>query len=700
MTVSNNGSLLRQAQAALSQGRPGDAGNLCREVLARDSRNTEARYFLGLSHALSGEIDAAIDQWQQLLRINPRDFATLANLGSALAQQGRHVEAISRLRAALAMDSSQAQVHYNLGNSLLAADQIEAAAASFRAAIALNSRFAEARNNLGVAHRRAGRVAEASVEFAAALAIDPAFADARSNLDSALQALYDAGVTLHRAGQLAGAVSSYESVLTLRPEVAEAWRDRGHALEALQRLGEALESYQKAVALAPDDLGAIAGTLSCSVRICHWTLAARSLQRLKTDRAGLEAIHPFLALSICEDPADQLLIGRAQSRSMASLVTAGELSSARERRSRIRIAYVSSDFRDHAVAHLLVGVLEKHAREHFEIHAVSLQPEDRSSETGIRLRGAVEHYHDVSGHSDASAAELLRNLSVDIAVDLNGYTVGARPEIFAHRCAPIQVSYLGYAGTSGAPYMDYLLADEVVIPRDQESSYSEKIVRLPHCYLPNDNRREIGVLPTRSQAGLPEKGLVFCAFTNTYKINPPVFDIWMRLLREIPGSVLWLREMSAEAKEILEKEARSRGVEPQRLVLAPRVASMADHLARQTLADLYLDTLPYNSHSTTCDALWAGVPVLTCMGRSFASRVAASALTAVGLPELITHSLEEYERKALELAQQSEQLRALRAKLAQQRAGSPLFDTAGYCRDLEGSYRFMYERQFPESTRS
>jgi protein O-GlcNAc transferase len=272
-----------------------------------------------------------------------------------------------------------------------------------------------------------------------------------------------------------------------------------------------------------------------------------------------------------------------------------------------------------------------------------------------------------------------------------GFTQGLRLGIFAHRVAPVQVNYLGYAGTSGAPYMDYLLADEVVVPRGQEQAYSEQVVRMPHCYLPYDNRLAIGAAPTRLEAGLPERGMVFCAFTSPYKINSEVFGIWMRLLRAVPESVLWLREMPDETRENLEREAQARRVDPKRLIVAAHVASMEEHLGRHALADLYLDTLPYNAHSTACDALWAGVPVLTCPGNSFASRVAASALTAVGLSELIAPDLPNYERLALELAQQPQRLRELREKLARQRLQAPLFDTQRFCRHVEAAYRGMVE---------
>ena len=361
------------------------------------------------------------------------------------------------------------------------------------------------------------------------------------------------------------------------------------------------------------------------------------------------------------------------------------------------------------MSYLLVGALEKHDRERFEVIGVSLR-EAEDTELGRRVTAAFDRMIDATALSDRQTAELLRELEVDIAIDLMGLTQGMRLGIFAHRAAPVQVNYLGYAGTLGAEYIDYVLADEVVVPSGQERWYAEKVIRLPHCFLPTDDKRAIGPAPSREQAGLPAQGMVFCAFTNAYKINPPVFDIWMRLLREVPQSVLWLRGMGAEARTNVLREAAVRGVEAQRLVFAPHVASMAEHLARHQLADLYLDTLPYNAHSTTCDALWAGVPVLTCMGRTFASRVAASALTAVGLPELITQDLHEYERLALQLAREPGRLTELRQRLAGRRLGaqplaghpvaeqtlaglggrSPLFDTDSYCQLLEGAYLDMH----------
>jgi predicted O-linked N-acetylglucosamine transferase (SPINDLY family) len=446
-------------------------------------------------------------------------------------------------------------------------------------------------------------------------------------------------------------------------------------------LSDALASYERAVALTPDDAGSLSGALSVSVRTCNWQLAGRSLQQLRELPDGLKSIHPFLALSVIEDPAE--LASIAAGRAMQSMVAAGvgpstSFPEPERREGRIRIAYVSSDLRDHPVAHLIVGLFEHHDRERFEVHAIALNPG-----ADERLRLSVEHWHDVAKLSDLEIAQRMRTLQIDIAVDLNGHTIGARPGIFAHRAALIQVSYLGYAGTSGAPYMDYLVADDVVIPHADERWYTEHVIRLPGCFMPNDSQRAIGAAPTREQAGLPADGLVFCAFTNAYKINPPLFDIWMRLLREIPGSVLWLRSMGPEPKDNLLREAAARGVDAQRLVFAPHVASIAEHLGRHQLADLFLDTLPYNAHSTACDALWVGVPVLTCVGRTFAARVAASVLTTAGLPELITKDLPEYASLALQLARDPAQLRVFRQRLTQR---SALFDTRAYCERLESAY--------------
>jgi predicted O-linked N-acetylglucosamine transferase (SPINDLY family) len=358
---------------------------------------------------------------------------------------------------------------------------------------------------------------------------------------------------------------------------------------------------------------------------------------------------------------------------------------------KIRIGYYSSDFHNHATAHLMAELLASHDRQKFEVWGFSFGP-DRRDAMRQRLAQTFDRFIDVHTHSDHEVAQLSRAMGVDIAVDLKGLTGDARTGIFAHRCAPLQVNFLGYPGTMALPCIDYIVADKVLIPPESQKHYSEKVVYLPHSYQVNDSQRKIADQRfTRAELGLPEQGFVFCCFNNNYKIQPQTFDIWMRLLHAVPGSVLWLFEDNPTAAKNLRLEADHRGVDPARLVFAQRM-QLPEHLARHRLADVFLDTLPYNAHTTASDALWAGLPVLTLIGQSFAARVAASLLQAMDLPELITHSEAEYESKALALARQPEQLQALKSKIERQRKTSPLFKGQLFAKHLEAAYEAMLER--------
>jgi len=353
---------------------------------------------------------------------------------------------------------------------------------------------------------------------------------------------------------------------------------------------------------------------------------------------------------------------------------------------------VSGDFRRHAVAQLAIGVFEQHDRSRFETVALSLLPGD-GTPIRHRLEKAFDRFIDVHEMGDDDVAGLLRDMEIDIAVDLTGFTEHSRTPIFARRPAGLQVNFLGFPGTMGAPYIDYIVGDPTTIPAEHQPYFQEKVAYLPHSYLPNDAARIIADRSfSRAEQGLPEQGFVFCTFNNLFKIRPEIFDIWMRLLRGVDGSVLWLPELIRTAMHNLRREAEARGVAGERICFAPFVPSPEEHLARLKLADLFLDTLPYNAHATTCDALWAGVPVLTRIGSSFAGRVGASALSAVGLPELITHTAEEYEALALKLAREPAMLKGLRDRLAHNRRVEPLFDTARFTRNLERAYRTMWER--------
>jgi predicted O-linked N-acetylglucosamine transferase (SPINDLY family) len=500
------------------------------------------------------------------------------------------------------------------------------------------------------------------------------------------------GFTLQQLDRPQEALACFGEALKLNPHHSGALLDRASCLFRLRRYEEAALDYERLLARDPDSPYARGNLLFSRLHSCDWRdfEAQRSEIRARL-AAGARVIAPFDAKALSFTPEEELRAARiwvADQCPAKPFLWRGE----RYGHERIRLAYVSADFHAHAAATLLAGLFEHHDRSRFETIGVSFGPDDGSS-MRARLRGAFDRFIEVRAKSDDEIAALMREMEVDIAVDLMGFTEGCRPGIFAARPAPLQVNYLGYPGTMGADHMDYLIADEIVAPQDQRACYAEKIVSLPDTFMPADSRRQLGTrLFTRDEEGLPEKGYVFCCFNASYKITPPIFAIWMRLLSTAEASVLWLGQQSAAARRNLLREAEARGIGRERLVFAGRRDLAADHLARHALADLFLDTLPYNAHATASDALWAGVPVLTCIGEGFAGRVAASLLHAIGLPELIAESLEAYEQAALNLAQDANALAAVRAKLQRNRDTHPLFDTARYTRNLESAYIRMWER--------
>jgi len=638
----------------------------------------QARYLLQQGNALlaSNEPAAALDCYDQALSIRPDSAAVLTNRSNALRTLQRLDEALSDLDAALEIRPAFPEALNNRGNVLRDMRRLREALVSFEAALTLRPGFIVAQCNRGHTLLDLLLHEEALESFDTALALAPDDGEALFGRALAL---------LNLRTRLPEAAADFDRAADRGMDRSECLVGKAAALAQMKQHSEAAACLAEVLRLTPERSYVLGSLLYSRLQAVDWseygTLKDSLLRQLA---AGRKVTYPLSLLPV----ADSLELSLAAARMFAppgeSLALVVQWpDSPRSAKKPIRIAYISADFRDHPVSHLLVGVLEQHDRERFEVIGVSLRASD-GSEMGGRVRAAFDQYIDAGFRSDNEIAEALRELQVDIAIDLMGYTDGCRPGIFAHRAAPVQVNYLGYPGTSGAPFMDYLIADAVVIPPGNERWYTEEVIRLPGCCLPNDSQRPIGSAPTREQAGLPADGFVFCAFTNVYKINPPVFDVWMRLLRQIPDSVLWLRAMDAPSR--LLQEATARGVDPQRLVFAPHVASMAEHLGRHRLADLYLDTFPYNAHSTACDALWAGVPVLTCSGRTYAARAAGSVLTTAGLPELITKDLQEYEDRALQLARDPSQLQALRQRLTRQ---SALFDTRAYCRNLETAYLRM-----------
>jgi len=565
----------------------------------------------------------------------------------------------------------------------------------------------------GEARRRFRQHQRACSEAQRALDGNPNDAGAWRNLSAAL-------VGLKRYKE---AIACYDKALAIAPDSSAVWLDRGAAIRAgnqaglfdldekpaldpgdadswvrqaaffsaSQRFGEAAEASDRALAINPMHLVAMRMGIRCRISACDWHRRADDKRQISEClKAGVVIITPFNHRTVSDSEAEHLTIARllADDLPRPKALSHGE----GYRHDRIRIAYLSADFLDYATAVLMVGVFEHHDRKSFETTAISLGPDDRS-EVRRRVEAAMERFIDVRAMNDAEIATMLHELEIDIAIDLDGNRGSKRHGILARRPAPVQVNYLGNPGTMGLPFYDYIIADRVLIPDEQQIHYSEQVVYLPHTYMPNDGKRAIAEnTPTRAAAGLPETGFVLTCHNAEHKIGPEIFDVWMRLLQKIDGSVLWLKFPEPSAMGNLRREARVRGVDPDRLVFAHRIARPEDHLARLRLADLFLDTLPYNAHATACDALWAGLPVVTCLGNTFAARVAASLLRAVGLPELIASSLTEYEELALSLARDPQRLAATRVKLEANRQTEPLFDTARFTSDLEAAYAVMWER--------
>jgi protein O-GlcNAc transferase len=625
--------------------------------------------------------DDASTAYDRALTLKPDLAEAWLGRGSIFAESDQYDDAFAAYERALTVKPDLAEAWLGRGNILVELKRYDDAFASYDRALTVKPDLGDAWRGRGNILVELRRYDDALAAYGRALALKPDLAEAWLGRGSIF-------VELERYDE---AFAAYDRALTLKPDLAEAWHGRGNILAKLKQYDDAFAAYDKAFALKPNLKCTEGDRLHAKLMVCNWTaLDAEVSHLLSAVRQGRLASSPFVLVSVEASAADQLQCARTY--------TAGRPSFEKLRRGdvyahdRIRVAYLSADFGDHPTVYLMAGLFEQHDKSRFEITALSFGP-DQDSDIRRRLKQSFEHFIEVRSRSDQEIAELLRRLEIDIAVDLKGFTQDARPNVFARRPAPIQVNYLGYPGTMGADCFDYILADATVIPEDQFGSYSEKVVWLPGSYQVNDTRRPIAErTPTRRECRLPETAFVFCCFNGTYKIAPKVFDIWMRLLKTKQDSVLWLIEGNPAASANLKREAEQRGVSPERLIFAPKLA-VADHLARHRQADLFLDTLPCNAHTTASDALWAGLPVLTCLGPTFAGRVAGSLLQAAGLDELITTSLEDYEALALKLAKDPSLVAALKDKLARNRNTCPLFDTTRSTRHIEAAYRMMWERQ-------
>jgi predicted O-linked N-acetylglucosamine transferase (SPINDLY family) len=621
-----------------------------------------------------GRLADAERLYRQILQHGARP-EVMVNLGNVLAAQNRRGEALANYDRALAARPDFFEALFNRANVLLELRRNDEALENYDRVIALRPDFPGGWNNRGTALRQLKRLDEALASFSQASLLSP----------SHVNALTNRAIVLFDLKLMDQALLAADVALAADANSPEALYIKGNILRDLGRLDEARACFDRALKIAPDHDLALNGLAQVSSLLCDWNAMALLVPRLKRDiEADHSLIQPLVLMGYTEDGA---LLRRCAENYVHRVAPAQPplWGGQRYRHDRIRLAYLSADFHTHPTAQLMAELFERHDRARFEVSAFAFGPDDNSA-LRRRLINAFDSFEDVRRMSDLEVARLLKSREIDIAVDLNGHTMEARPGIFSHRPAPVQVNYLVYPGTIGASFMDYILADRIVLPLDQQANFSEKIVHLPDCYQANDATRMVPPAPSRSEAGLPDGTFVFCCFNNNWKIAAPQFDIWMRLLQQVPDSLLWL--LDSPARDNLRGHATARGVDAQRLIFAPKLAP-DQHLARYQLADLFLDTLPYNAHTTCSEALWAGVPLVTCYGKAFHGRVAASLLKAIDLPELVTTRLEDYEALALELALNPALLKATREKLARNRLTTPLFDTEKFRRNIEAAYEAM-----------
>jgi predicted O-linked N-acetylglucosamine transferase (SPINDLY family) len=737
---------------ALQQNQPERALEIIGAALKIDSRNASALLNYGSALSRLGRYEAAVTSFSQAIASVPDLADAYFNRANAHRQLKCYEQSVCDYDQAIALKANFIEAYYNRAEVLMTLRRYEDAVASYDKVIALKPGYGEAYNNRGAALTELKRFDAALMSFDRAVALNPQNAEAYNNKGNALLELerYDESIACYERAiacrpdaaasaynnrgnahqklkNYEKALADYDQAIVHKSDFAKAYSNRGMALRALDQQTAAITSYLKAIGLSDDpeayiNLGGalldmaefeksarayeqalerapqlknIHGTLlSARQRICDWSyLATMSAQIERHLVSGHLASDPLTVMTFTDSGEMQWTAAELWVKEMAYPCSEVLGPPGRHgRQERIRVGYFSADFRQHAVTTLTAQLFEAHERDGFEWTGFSLGAPKRDA-MRERLEGAFDRFIDVGGMSDRQVAELARSLQIDIAVDMSGHTKGCRPGIFAMRAAPLQVNYLGYSGTMGASFIDYLIADEMVIPPGSEGYYREKVIYLPHSYLPRDTscmpaRREFG----REELGLPEEGFVYCCFNNSYKITPLVFDVWMRILRRVEGSVLWLSEGNEAARGNLRREARERGVDAERLIFAARMPAPSEHLGRHRAADLFLDTLPYNAHTTASDALWSGLPVLTRMGEAFASRVAGSLLRVLGLEELITRTAGEYEELAVSLARQPERLVRLRERLVEARSSGVLFDTPRYARHLESAYRHIYER--------
>ncbi len=675
-------SILQEAISLHKQGKLDQAELIYIQLLEVQPKNADVIHLLGVIAHQTARYQRAVDIIGEAIEINPNVASYYSNQGNALKVLKQFDLAVACYEKAINLKPDYAEAYSNRGNALKELKQFDLALESYKKAIDLKPDLAEAHSNCGIALKELKQFGAAVTSYEKAIELKPNYAEA----------YFNRGIALNELKQFEAAIDSYEKAIELKPEWAEALSNLGDTQKELRKFDAAIVSYEKAIKLKPDYEYLFGVLQHTKMLICEWQGFEQHVLELGQRIAlKLKASPCFHTLAVPISMANQRIAAEIWCLDKYPYnPSLGPLPKS-ERKLKIRLGYFSADFHNHATTYLMAELFERHERSEFEVIAFSFG-KYKNDEMRNRVTSAFDHFIDVSSMDDKAVAIKSRELGIDIAIDLKGHTKDERLGIFTYRAAPIQVSYLGYPGTLGADFIDYLIADKTVIPQESQNNYSEKIVYLPHSYQVNDRQRIISQRQfTKLEVGLPEEGFVFCSFNNNYKITPDVFDLWVRILKAVDKSVLWLLEDNQTAVNNLQRQAAARGIDPARLVFAKRL-DLPDHLARHKMADLFLDTMPCNAHTTASDALWAGLPVITCLGESFAGRVAASLLNAIGLSDLVTSTQSAYEALAIELSTNSMKLKSFKHKLDCNRLAMPLFDTPQYTNHLEAAYKIMYQR--------
>ncbi len=638
---------------------------------------------IGAANAGLGLLEDAIVAYKRALEISPESSSSHNNLGNAYVAKGDYEAAVTSFSNAIRFDQQNAAAHNNLGNAFKALSRSAEAIECYKHAISINPTMVDAHSNLGTAFRQGGDLVAATANYRRALALNPTHAEANNNLAS----------VMHQQASFDEAVEYFRKALQSRPKYVDAHIGLGSTLVRLGRIDLAIECFQNALRLKPNHAVALSHLLHQRAHICDWRSQTIGPERVVKIGIETDAVEPFRMLSCEDEPGRHLQRAQHYADSHFDASRISSFSNPSIKKDRLCVGYFSADFQNHATMYLAARLFEIHDKENFEFHIYSYGPNVKDEMRG-RLRNSSVSFFDVKDLSDSEIADLAKSNGVDVAVDLKGYTRDSRIGIFSSRVAPVQITWLGYPGTLGTEFFDYLIADPVLIPESERKFYAENIIYLPHSYQVNDDKRRISERSfSRVELGLPEAGFVFCCFNSNYKISKREFDIWARVLDRVEDSVLWLLKSNTWAEANLHSEAIKRSIDPKRIVFASFLPT-AEHLARHRHADLFLDTFTVNAHTTASDALWAGLPVLTKIGKGFPARVGASLLTAVGLPELVAESEQDYEQIAIDLATNPSRMAALRAKLSVNLGECPLFDSDLFARNIERAFCIAYERFF------